>query len=249
MRRLLLLLVTLLPEGFRGRFGTEMREQIGRDYERAAARGRLDALRFSLAATTDLLRAAIAEYWSPTWIARSEESTGNEANGRMMMGEVMRDLGHAVRSLSRSPGFTAVTAGTLALAIGTNAGIFTVVDAVLLDPLPFEETERLVVIRGSAPGSELSEEFSLGDEFYLQYRESPLFESVGTYNLFTNSLRVGDQMERALMSAPATSLFETLGVEPILGRLPQPEDSGHPGLDPTPTSSGARSSQVGVTGP
>ncbi len=137
------------------------------------------------------------------------------------MSEVMRDLGHAVRSLSRAPGFTAVTAGTLALAIGTNAGIFTVVDTVLLDPLPFEDTERLVVIRGSAPGSELPEEFSLAEEFYLQYRELPLFESVGTYNLFTSSLRVGDQMERALMSAPSTSLFETLGAEPILGRLPQ----------------------------
>ncbi len=78
------------------------------------------------------------------------------------MSEVMRDLGHAVRSLSRAPGFTAVTAGTLALAIGTNAGIFTVVDTVLLDPLPFEDAERLVVIQGSAPGSELAEEFWLG---------------------------------------------------------------------------------------
>ncbi|NIU79775.1 MAG: multidrug ABC transporter substrate-binding protein, partial [Gammaproteobacteria bacterium] len=69
-------------------------------------------------------------------------------------------------------GFTAVTVLTLALAIGANTAIFSVVDAVLLDPLPFPDADRLVSIRGTAPGSDLPEEFGVGTEFYVQYREN-----------------------------------------------------------------------------
>lgn len=83
-----------------------------------------------------------------------------------------RDLTHAARSLLRAPAFSAVAALTLALAIGANTAIFSVVKAVLLDPLSFPEPDELVVIWGTAPGTDLSEEFELGPEFYLEYSES-----------------------------------------------------------------------------
>ena len=135
------------------------------------------------------------------------------------------NLRYALRSLSRSPGFLALTVGTLGLAIGVNAGIWSVVDTVLLDPLPYPEPDRLVVVAATAPGSDLPEEFPVAAEFYLQYREeADLLAGISTYNSFTSTLRTDDRVERVRMSAPTASLFDTLQVQPILGRLPAPED-------------------------
>jgi putative ABC transport system permease protein len=137
----------------------------------------------------------------------------------------IHDLRQAVRALRRSPGFTFVAVGTLGLALGVNAGIFSIVDAVLLRPLPFPEQDRLVYIGGTAPGSDLPSEFDLSLEFLLQYQEqSKLLEGVAAYDDFTNTLRVGDRAERVRMAVSTASLFPTLGVAPILGRVPLPED-------------------------
>jgi predicted permease len=136
-----------------------------------------------------------------------------------------RDLRLAARALRRSPGFSILAIGMLGLAIGANAGMFSVVNTVLLKPLPFAHPDRLVHIAGTAPGSDYPAEFGVGDEFYLQYKEqSRLLEDVSTYNSGTSTLRVGDRVERIRMSWPTSSLFNTLGAKPILGRLPVAED-------------------------
>jgi putative ABC transport system permease protein len=137
----------------------------------------------------------------------------------------IQDLRQAVRTLRRSPGFTLVAVGTLGLALGVNAGIFSIVDAVLLRPLPFPEPDRLVYIGGTAPGSDLPDEFDLSAEFFLQYQDqSKLLEGIAPYEDFTNTLRVGDRAERVRMAYSTPSLFPTLGAAPILGRVPLPED-------------------------
>jgi putative ABC transport system permease protein len=137
----------------------------------------------------------------------------------------LRDLRHAARSLRRTPGFVAVTIATLALAIGANAAIFSVVDAVLIRPLPYAHGDRLLFLAATAPGSELQREFGLFDEGIVHYRErSRLIEDIAVYNSFTNTLRVGDRVERVRMSLVTYSLFSTLGAAPVLGRLPRAED-------------------------
>jgi hypothetical protein len=74
----------------------------------------------------------------------------------------------------------------------------------------------------------MPEEFGVSSEFLVQYREqSKLLEDISTYNSFTNTLRVGDRVERVRMSWPTNSLFSTLGARPILGRLPVAEDEDH----------------------
>ena len=136
-----------------------------------------------------------------------------------------RDLVHGARALRRAPGFMVVAVATLGLAIGVNAGVFSVVDAVLLNPLPFPEADRLVQIMASAPGSDRRGEFNASPDFYLQYRDqADLLEDIGAYAWFTSTLRAGDRVERVPMSAVTTTFFSTLDVTPALGRVPVPED-------------------------
>jgi predicted permease len=135
------------------------------------------------------------------------------------------DLRHAVRALRRSPGFAVVTIGTLGLAIGANVGMFSVVDAVLLHPLPYGDVDRVVYIAGSAPGSDMPDEFGVSLEFLPQYREqSQLLDDVAIYGSFTSTLRTPDRVERIRMSQATPSLFSVLSATPLVGRLPVPED-------------------------
>jgi predicted permease len=125
----------------------------------------------------------------------------------------------------RAPGFFATCVGTLALAIGAVAGMFSVVDTVLLEPLPFREPERLVALSGTAPGSDLPERFGLGSEFYLYYKEnSKLLDGVFMFGGGTSTLRTDDRVERIGMAWPTNDMYSTLGVRPELGRLPRDED-------------------------
>jgi putative ABC transport system permease protein len=142
-----------------------------------------------------------------------------------MIGPWTTDLRHAWRALMRTPGFFVTCVGILALAIGAVAGMFSVVDTVLLRPLPFREPERLVAIGGSAPGSDLPERFDLGADFYLHYKEnSKLLDGLFMFGGGTSTLRTDNRVERIQMAWPTNDMYATLGVKPQLGRLPRTED-------------------------
>lgn len=137
----------------------------------------------------------------------------------------IRDFTYAARSLVRAPGFTLVVVTTLALAIGANAAIFSVVNAVLLEPLPFPHAERLVHIAGTAPGTDQPEEFGVPDELYFEYRESvPALEDIAMYGTGSSTTRAEGQVDQLFVTQATPSLFTTLGAQPLLGRLPTEED-------------------------
>lgn len=137
-----------------------------------------------------------------------------------------RDLRHAWRSLLRTPGFLAACVGTLALAIGAVAGMFSVVHAVLLEPLPFPAPDRLVFLQGTAPGSDLRPRFNLGEEFYVHYKErSKLLAGIFAFGGGTSTFRAGDRVERISMAWPTNDMYATLGVRPQLGRIPVAADN------------------------
>src|SRR5690606_19421027 len=107
------------------------------------------------------------------------------------------------------------------LAIGAVVGMFSVVNSVLLRPLPFPDADRLVVLAGTAPGSDLPERFGLGAEFYLHYRErSKLIDGIFLFGGGTSTLRTEDRVERIPMAFPTNGIYTTLGISPQLGRLP-----------------------------
>jgi predicted permease len=137
-----------------------------------------------------------------------------------------RDFTLAARGLRRAPGFAAVTIATLALAIGANTAIFSVVDAVLLDPLDLPAAERLVSIRASAPGSDLPEEFGPAPEFYVQYGEqADMLEDLGMFQSGQTTVRSDDQIDRLFITQATPDFFTTLGARAQLGRLPTTEDA------------------------
>jgi hypothetical protein len=135
------------------------------------------------------------------------------------------DFTHAARRLLRAPGFTMVTAATLALAIGANTAIFSVVDAVLINPLSYPNADRLVSIRGTAPGSDLPAVFAVGPEFFVAYRDdADLLENLGMYQTVQSTARTEDRVDRLFMAGVSSSVFTTLGARPALGRLPTKDD-------------------------
>jgi putative ABC transport system permease protein len=139
----------------------------------------------------------------------------------------IRDFRHSARSLARTPGFTLTVVATLALAIGANASIFSVVKAVLLEPLPFPNSDRLVHIGGTAPGTDQPEEFGVPDELYFAYRESaPGIEDAGIYGVGSSTTRAEGQVDQLFVTQATPSFFTTLGVTPLHGRLPADTDDG-----------------------
>lgn len=137
----------------------------------------------------------------------------------------VRDFRQAARGLARARMFTIVIVGTLALAIGANTAIFSLVEAVLLEPLPFPNADRLVHIGGIAPGSELPDEFGVPDELYFEYHErAPALEDLGLYGTGSSTTRAEGQIEQLFLSGVTPSVFTTLGARPLHGRLPTEED-------------------------
>src|SRR5215471_8286135 len=134
------------------------------------------------------------------------------------MRDLSRDLRYALRMLLKSPGFTAVAILTLALGIGANTAVFSVVDAVLLRPLPYKSPEQLMTISETLPlqGADV---VGVAAAEYLDYRdhnrsfsETASFESAG-YNLTGEGTPL--RINAAQVSA---SRFPPLGGQPILGR-------------------------------
>jgi len=136
-----------------------------------------------------------------------------------------RDLRHAWRALRRTPGFLITCVVTLGLAIGAVTGMFAVVNSVILKSLPFPNSDRLVAIEGTAPGSDLPERFPVGADFYLHYKErSKLLDGIFVFSAGTSTFRTENRVERIGMAWPTNDMYTTLGVRPQLGRLPVPED-------------------------
>ncbi len=146
------------------------------------------------------------------------------------MGTLWQDLRYGFRMLARNPGFTAVAVLTLALGIGANTTIFSVVNAILLRPLPYPEADRLVRVWQHSPGSGFPL-VGLSEFEWTEYRQHQhSFEGIAVY--FTAGANLTGQGEALRVNAAVVSanFFSVLGVEPGLGRAFTPEEDT-PGND------------------
>lgn len=130
-----------------------------------------------------------------------------------------QDLRYAVRQVRKSPGFAAVAILTLTLGIGANIAIFTVIDAVVLQPLPFREPNQLVWLNGKMPQTD---EAGVSPADFLDYRAATRsFDHLvgmsqvvmaGPANLS------GDKPEQVVTNLVTAGFFQALGIRPLLGR-------------------------------
>lgn len=128
------------------------------------------------------------------------------------------ELKQAARSLARRPGFTVIAALTLALGIGANVAIFAVINGILLRPLPYPESERIVNVMHHAPGIQLPElENSPGTfSLYQQYARS--FSSIAGIQEGSRNLTGGLQPVRVQVAEVSPSWFDVMQVQPLRGR-------------------------------
>ncbi|HEX3126418.1 MAG TPA: ABC transporter permease [Thermoanaerobaculia bacterium] len=144
---------------------------------------------------------------------------------------LMTSLRATVRGFRKSPGFLILTALTLALGIGATAALFTVVNAVLIRPLPYPEPERVVYLQLSAAGMGL-DDAQISDAVYLLFRkENKVLEDMGIYWDGAVTLTGGQEPARLGAGGLTPSVFGILRVPPELGRS-FVEDDGKPGAEP-----------------
>lgn len=148
-----------------------------------------------------------------------------------MVENLWQDLRYGVRMLGKNRGFTAVALLTLALGIGANTAIFSVVNAVLLQPLPFKQPDRLALFYGTNRHLGFSGPWAVCDADYPDWKtESDSFGKIAAFRRTFLNLTDAGEPERLLASAVDADLFPLLGVQPELGRVFTADES-QPGSD------------------
>jgi putative ABC transport system permease protein len=200
------LLIKLCPAEFRDEYGDEM-ARLFRDRRR-----REGSARVLFEALPDLIITAWRQHMDMVW----------------------RDIRYSFRSMRKSPSFTTVAVLTLALGIGANTAIFSVVNAVLLRSLPYKESERLVRIWETAPkGRPGRDRVTVSPVNFLTWsRDRELFDDVAATTSGLNSTLIltgSDSPVKLMCDSVSSGFFRILGVQPILGRtfLPDEEQLGH----------------------
>lgn len=179
------------------------REELLAEWHRLNWQTKIDLIRRSLGAFRDAL-------WMQSY--RWED-------------EMIQDLRFSLRMMLKNKGFTCVAVITLALGIGANTAIFSVVNALLLRPLPYQDSERLVAIWSHSPGANIEQDWLSPGQYSAIKSQTDIFDET--------AIAVGGSVNMTGMGEPqrlgvvytASTLFPLLGVNPLLGRSFTPEDS------------------------
>ncbi|MGA9768759.1 MAG: ABC transporter permease [Blastocatellia bacterium] len=146
------------------------------------------------------------------------------------MENLLQDIRFGFRTLLKNPGFTIVAILALALGTGANSAIFSVVNAVLLRPLPYAEPERLMMVWGYNLKTG-DKQYGISVPDFNDYREqNTTFEQIASFAYEDFNLTSGDEPEHIQGTIVSSNFFDTLGVKPALGRTFSP-DEGQPGAN------------------
>lgn len=228
-------LLRLFPGRFRQEFGGDMLNAFLDQRDDAVhAAGNAPWRKSTIAIATvrtswQLLRAGLAERLSAH---APRQPRHPKPRTEAVLETVLSDLKYAMRGLSKSPGFTAISLITLALGVGATTAIFSVVNGVLLKPLPYHEPDDLVGVWHNVPGRG-DGNYPLSPGTYFTYREeNRVFDDVGLWRPTAVTVTGLDEPERVMLIQVSDGTFPTLGIEPILGRRFSAEDDER-GASPT----------------
>jgi predicted permease len=203
----------------RRRLDGELDEELRAHLEMAAEENRRRGM-----GADDAWRQALRDFGGVTQV----RETVRMREGVVWVENLGRDVTYAVRQMRKAPGFAAVVVLTLALGIGANASVFSVLNAVLLRPLDFPHADRLVRIASVKDGNPIGPSPPDMKDFAAQ---NHTFAAMAVYDQWRKNVSVsaqgGDAEEIVVGQAPA-EFFESLGVRPVLGRLFMAQE-GEPG--------------------
>jgi putative ABC transport system permease protein len=199
-----------------------LRSLVGRD---AIERGLDEEMRFHIDQQTeknigrgmtpvDARRQALIRFGG---LERVKEHTRDEFRPALLE-DFLRDLGYGARALGRAPGFTVVATVTLALGIGANTAIFSVVNAVLLEPLSYHEPDRLAFVweRNTAIGKDRD---LVAPPNYLDWKsQNAVFDALGAYRVNGFALTGAGEPESVTAITVSSSVFRVLRVDALVGR-------------------------------
>lgn len=131
------------------------------------------------------------------------------------MSGLFEDLRFTARSLGKRPGYAVVVILTLALGIGSNTAIFSIVNGVLLRPLPYKDPDRLVLLSETRKGEEVSVSYPNFEDWRSRNR---VFSQLASFQASNLNLQLGDEPERVRAYRVSSGFFETMGVKPVVGR-------------------------------
>jgi hypothetical protein len=219
---------------------SRLRSWLAATLRRSRMESEMDAeLRFHMEAyADDLIRSGVA-HEEAMRLARIEfggiervKEEGREARGVSFLETLIQDLRHGARMLRKNPGFTSVAVLTLALGIGANTAIFSVINAVLFRPLPVEAPQELVDVYNASPG-EMFEYSPLAYPDYIDFRDNNKTLS-GLLGFAPNFLALERNGESEMISVEAVTenYFDVLGVKPVLGRTFNAGQDKTPGANP-----------------
>jgi hypothetical protein len=141
-----------------------------------------------------------------------------------MWSDLMQDLRFAVRMLVKNPGFTVIAVLALALGIGANSAIFSVVNALLLRPLPYKHPEQLVMIWENATHLGFAKNTPSPANFLDWQKQNTVFAAMAAMTPRSFNLTGAGEPERLDGRRVSANLFELLGVKPMIGRTFVPQD-------------------------
>ena len=200
--RIYSVLLRLFPFDFRGDFGSDMEETFREQHEHTAReQGKIGLLRLWWETVTGIFTTAPAEHLSI----------------------LNQDTRYALRMMRKNLSYTTVAVLTLALGIGANTAIVSVIDAVLLKPLPYRSGDRLVMLRQRANRAGLNLGYSVPEIQDLR-RQNGSFSALVEYHSMRFTLFSKDEATRVRAGVVSSGFFRMFGVTPILGRDFTPED-------------------------
>ncbi len=204
----------LLPDEFHHQFGGDMVAVFAELV--AARRRRLAGLRAFAAELPGLIRLALRE-------RRNERAQSSARRKERYMESLMQDLRFGGRSLRRAPGFVAIALSTLALGIGANTAIFSVVNSVLLTPLRLREPDRLMFV-GEASRSNPNQFSQTSPASFLEWQSSLKTIRLGGFTGSSGTLTGTGEPQQLVGTTSIGGLLGVLGVDPLFGRLLTLED-------------------------
>ena len=196
-------LLRLFPAEFRNDFGDDMTRTFEEQRDDVSARGGTMAhLRLWKDTVLGILTTAPREHWDL----------------------LRQDVLYGLRNLARSPGFAAVAIAALAAGIGANTAIFSIVNGVLLEPLPYRQPDRLVTLYERIAGAPVDWFGFSAPDFTIVRGATRSFDGVAAYRNASFELSGLAESERVIVSRVTPELFDVLGTSPMLGRAFTAED-------------------------